>query len=69
VALERDQHVAQPVEAARAAAVDAVPGGQEPAERVWRHGLDLGAQDGERRPADAPEHVGVAPLATGPAGP
>ena len=42
---------------------DAMPGGQEPAERGRVDGFDLATQPGERPPAEDPEHVGVEPFA------
>ena len=50
-------------------AVDALPGGQEAGERALVGGLDLLAQHGERRTAQAPQHLGMAPLAFAAAGP
>ena len=63
-ALERDERLAQ-----RCAAVDALPGGKEPGQRLAARRLDLPAQAGERSAPQPPEHVGVAPLALGAAGP
>ena len=42
---------------------DAVPGGQEPAERGRVDRLDLAAQPGQRPPAEEAEDLGVEPLA------
>ena len=44
-------------------AVDALPGRQERGERALVGGLDLLAQRGERRAAQAAQDLGVAPLA------
>ena len=43
-------------------AVDALPGRQEGRQRALVGGLDLLAQRGERRPPQAPQHLGVTPL-------
>ena len=58
--LQRDERLAQ-----RRAPVDAVPARQEAAERRLLDRLDLAPQRGERRAAQPPQHVGVAPLALG----
>ena len=65
---ERDRQRAAPgaaraPRAACARAVDAVPAGQEAAERRLLGGLDLAAQARERRAPEPPQHVRVAPLA------
>src|SRR5439155_17576033 len=62
-ALQRDQRLAE-----RRAAVDAVPARQELPERSLLCRLDLAAQRRERRTAQTPQHVGLAPLALGSAG-
>ena len=63
--LERDEDLTQAVDARAGGrvAVDALPAGQEAGERALVGGLDLLAQDGERGAPQAPEHLGVAPLA------
>jgi len=45
-----------------------VPGGEKAGERLFVHRLDLLAEGGETRPAHAPQHVRLAPLAFGAAG-
>ena len=50
-------------------AVDALPGGQEARQRTLVGRLDLLAQHRERRAAQPAQHLGVAPLALGAAGP
>ena len=55
--------------AGRGMAVDALPARQERRERALVGGLDLLAQHGEGGAAQAPEHLGVAPLALAAAGP
>ena len=69
-ALQRDEHLAQAVDpgARRGVAVDALPGRQERRERALVGRLDLLAQHGERRAAQAAQDLGVAPLALGPPG-
>ena len=62
--LERNERLAQ-----RLSTSDPVPGGKEAAERGLLGGLDLAAQHGERRAADAAQDVRIAPLALGAAGP
>ena len=47
------------------APVDAVPRGEEPRERRLLGGLHLLAERRQRRPAQPPQHLGVAPLALG----
>ena len=61
--LQRHERFAQ-----RRPPVDAVPGRQEPRERLLLDGLDLAPKRGERRAAQATQYIGVAPLALGPAG-
>ena len=64
-ALEGHEHLAQAVDPGTGGrmAVDALPRGQEGGQRALVGGLDLLAQDGQRRAAQAPQHLGVAPLA------
>ena len=62
--LQRHERLAQ-----RRAAVDAVPAGQEPRERGGLDRLDLAPERRERRTAQPPQDVGLAPLALGAAGP
>jgi hypothetical protein len=62
--LQRHKRLAQ-----RRAPVDAVPGGQEARERRLLDRLDLLAQRGERRAAQAAQDVRIAPLAFAPARP
>ena len=52
----------------RRVAVDALPGGQEARQRALVDGLDLLAQHRQRGAAQAPQHLGVAPLALAAAG-
>ena len=70
-ALERHERLAQAVDARAGGgmAVDALPGREEAGERALVGRLDLLAQGGERRAAQAPQHLGVAPLALGAARP
>src|SRR5581483_675688 len=49
-------------------AIDAVPGGRKPCERLLLDRLDLLAQRRERRAPQAPQHVRVAPFALASAG-
>ncbi len=67
--LERHQHLAQAVDpgAGRRMAVDALPGGEEARQRAVVDRLYLLAQNGQRGPAQAPQHLGVAPFARRPA--
>ena len=69
-ALERDEYLAQPVDARAAGrrGIDAMPRRQEAGELLLLNGLDLLAQRRERRAPQPAEHVGVAPLALAPAG-
>ncbi len=69
-ALERHQHVAQPVDpgAGRRVAVHALPARHEARERALVGRLDLLAQRGQRGAPQPPQHLGVAPLALGAAG-
>ena len=60
--LQRHERLAE-----RRPAVDPVPARQEPAQRRLLGRLDLLPQSRERRPPQPPEHVGIAPLALGPA--
>ena len=62
--LERDERLAK-----GRAAVDPVPARQEAPERRLLGGLDFLAERSERRAAKATQHIGVAPLALGPARP
>ena len=64
-ALERDEHLAQAIDARSSGrmAVDALPARQEGGQRALVDGLDLLAQDRERRAAQAAQDLGVAPLA------
>ncbi len=70
-ALERHERIAQPIDAraGRRMAVDALPGGHEARERTLIGGLDLLAQHGQRGAPQAAQHLGIAPLALGAAGP
>jgi hypothetical protein len=61
--LERNERLAE-----RRAAVDPVPAREEATQRRLLGGLDLLAKRGERRAAQAAQHVGVAPLPLGAAG-
>ena len=67
-ALERRQHVAETADAraGRGEPVDALPRGGEARQRLLADGLDLLAQHRERRPAQAAQHLRVAPLAPRP---
>src|SRR6185369_2168605 len=69
-ALERDEHVAQPVDpgARCGVAVDALPARHEAGERTLVGRLDLLAQRGERGAPQPPQHLGIAPLAPGATG-
>ena len=51
------------------AAADALPGGQEPGQRLGLDRLDLAAQRGERAPPQLAEHLVVAPLTLDAVGP
>ena len=64
-ALQRDEHLAQPVDArpGRRVAVDALPARREAGERPLVGRLDLRAQGGERGAPEPAQHLGVAPLA------
>ena len=69
--LQRDEHLAQPVDAgARRAGGGRRPAttGRNAASARWSAGLDLLAQDGQRRAAQPAQHLGVAPLALAAAG-
>src|SRR5205823_14847137 len=63
-ALERDERLAK-----RRAAVHPVPAREETAESSLLGRLNLTPERGERSPAQAAEHLGVAPLSLGPAWP
>ena len=69
-ALQRHERLAQAVDAGAAGrmAVDALPAREEARERALVGRLDLLAQRGQRGAPQAPQHLGVAPLARGTAG-
>ena len=68
-ALERDERLAQAVGAGAAGpvGVDVLPAGEEAGQLALVGGLDLAPQVGEAGAAQAAQHLGVAPLALGPA--
>ncbi len=68
-ALQRDQDLPQPIHPrpARGMAVDVLPRGQEAGQGLLINRLDLLAQDSQRGPADAPQDLGITPLALAPA--
>ena len=68
-ALQRQEHLAEPVDPGGARGVHALPRGQEARQRPLLGGLDLLAERGERGAPQAAQHVGVAPLALAPARP
>ena len=61
--LEGDERLAE-----RLAPTDSVPGGEKTAERRLLGGLDLPSEHRERRPPDASQDIGIAPLALAAAG-
>ena len=67
--LEREEHLAQALDAAAALAPGAVPGQREARERRLLDRLDLAPQARDRGAPDAPQHLDVAPLAAAAARP